>query len=94
MAFVIEGVGRPDFFYMLSLERPLRDFIDHFDKDTAREYSADRPKYILTKLASCLHGLGLKEKDVVILVDNGVAIFNFDRSHRQVQRYVSEVFAR
>ena len=93
LAFSEEGIGRPDFIYMDALRHPLRRFIDYFDKDTPREYSTDRLKYILTNLALRLHELGLKKKDVVILVDYGVVIFNFDRSHRQVQRYVSDAFS-
>ena len=93
LAFLEEGVGRPDFIYMDAVRHPLRRFIDYLDKATPREYSADRQKYVLTNLALRLHELGLKEKDVVILVDKGVALFNFDRSHRQVQRYVSDAFS-
>jgi len=93
LAFVEDGVGRPDFSYMEALRYPLRNFIDYFDKDTSRDYSAERPKYILTNLAILLHRLGLEEKDVVILVDYGVALFNFERTHRHVQRYVSGAFS-
>jgi hypothetical protein len=92
LAFADEGAGRDDFLYMDALRHPLRRFIEYFDNDTPREYPADRQKYILRNLAFLLHGCGLKKKEVVILVEYGVGIFDFDRSLRQVQRYVYSVF--
>jgi len=94
LIFVKAGLGRPDYPVMENLEDPLTKFVEQIQIEKKREYSGptNRQKEILLRLARTIQTLGLKQRDVVRLVDAGSAVFGFDLSHRTVQRYVSESF--
>ena len=95
LIFVKAGIGRPDYPVMENLEDPLTEFVKQIQSETKREYSGptDRPKEILLRLARIIQRLGMKQRDVVRIVDAASAVFGFDVGHRTVQRYVTELFS-
>ena len=96
LTFVHDGVGRPDYPVMQSLEEPLIQFIHRMQMDTRQEYKGPdyRQKEIAIRFALCLRDFGLIKSRVAELLASAFSIFDIDLGHRQAQRHVKEAFSR